>query len=63
MVYVLTASYPQLYFPCISSTTNVGNTVVGFEAYKPDNRINGLHHPVASSQEIDMVNYYKSLMK
>ena len=49
------ASYPSIFFPCVSSTNEAGHVIIGHDAYKPENRMNGLHHPVASCKEIDTV--------
>ena len=60
-LYIVSASYPHIFFPCISSTDECGKVIFGEQAYEPEIRTNGLHHPVASCKEIDTVSYIRVL--
>ncbi|XP_067931643.1 uncharacterized protein [Watersipora subatra] len=45
-------SYPQLFFPCVSSSTGQGELVIGHEAYEPENRVHGMHRPISSCKDV-----------
>jgi len=49
--FVILASYPQLFFPSVTSTSNEGQLVVGREAYLPENRVNGIHKPIGTCKD------------
>jgi len=48
---MILASYPQLFFPSVTSTSNEGQLVVGREAYLPENRVNGIHKPIGACKD------------
>lgn len=63
MFFLLSASYPQLFFPCVTNTDTSGKRIFGLECFHPDNRVRGLHHPVASTKHIDKVSVTKHIDK